>query len=149
MTTLLLDVVLAFDTRDDEQVNQYKPREKLWRRFRQIVGDEGYEAHCEFVGGLHRTVRGLLTPDEFALLCADLGLRWAGRMVDRYDDGYVEDCGLDLDQCLYFTQAALWGYTVAFVALPAGSAKLRDAVLERFAKNPRVREPSTDEEVGP
>lgn len=139
MTTLLVDVVLAFDTREDEHVKDYKPREKIWRRFRQIVGDEGFEAHCEFVGGLHRTVRGLLTLAEFEQLCDDLGLRWAGRAADRHDDGWDET--VDVENSLYFTQAALWGYTVAFVALP-GVPKYRDLVRDRLAKNPRLKEPT-------
>lgn len=114
----LYDVIYVVEYPNDENISEYLPRPQIARRFRTYIGDEGFEGHCEFVDGHHRSMRAWLTADEIADVLKDCELVYVPEGATRGDPG-VEDA-VELGNVLYFKAGGMYGYQALFVALPKG-----------------------------
>ncbi len=115
----LYDVIYVVEYQNDEKLGVYLPRSSIARRFRTFIGDEGFDGHCEFVDGHHRSMRAWLTADEIQTLIKDCALEYVPEGATSTLDQGVGDA-VELGNVLYFKAGGMYGYQALFVALPKG-----------------------------
>lgn len=115
----LYDVIYVVEYQNDETIGTFLPRSSIARRFRAFIGDEGFDGHCEFVDGHHRSMRALLTADEIVNLIKDCGLTHVPEGATSILDSGVDD-SVELGNVLYFKAGGTYGYQALFVTLPKG-----------------------------
>jgi hypothetical protein len=114
----LYDVIYVVEYQNDELLGPNLPSSSR-TKFRTFLGDEGFEGHCEFVDGHHRSMRAWLTVDEIADILHAFGLKYIPGGASVGDSGVDEN--VELGNVLYFRTAnVLYGYKALFVALPKG-----------------------------